>query len=227
MGGEAPDWEAEFWSYIGKGDGLHCPLYDHCEARLAGSLCGDECRETVNQLLYSEEFNTSSPPLPKCSTPSRLCRLIERLAQKYLSAGDIHTPPVPTGLVALADPRHTIEVRTIPLKVYHGAIWHLDGRWVIQTNENDPPAVRRLTIFHEAFHILAHSKTRPVFRKRGGEEGAFNELLADCFALCVLIPAQWVENKWAELEDVDRMAEMFDVPGQAMRFRLMSMGLIP
>jgi len=32
---------------------------------------------------------------------------------------------------------------------------------------DDTSAAQRFTLFHEAFHILAHYRTTPVFRKRG------------------------------------------------------------
>jgi len=61
----------------------------------------------------------------------------------------------------------------------------------------------------------------PVFRKRGTKGGSFNELLADYFAICILMP-----KKWAEVKDLDRMAEIFDVPKAVMCIRLKRLGLI-
>ena len=68
--------------------------------------------------------------------------------------------------------------------------------------------------------------TIPVFRKRGAIGGSFNELLADYFAMCTLMPRQWVREKWAEVKDLDRMAEIFDVPKPAMCVRLRQLGLV-
>jgi len=45
-----------------------------------------------------------------------------------------------------------------------------------------------------------------VFRKRGTKEGSFNELLADYFATCILMPKEWVTEKWAEVKDLDRVS---------------------
>jgi len=133
---------------------------------------------------------------------------------------------VPTELVSLADKQYPIEARLLPLKAYHGAIWHEKDGWIIQLNDNDIPVTRRFTLFHEAFHILAHCKTTPVFRKRGAVVGSFNELLADHFAGCILMSREWVEEKWAEVEDLDRMAAIFDVPRSAMGIKLKQLGLI-
>jgi len=85
---------------------------------------------------------------------------------------------------------------------------------------------KRFTLFHEAFHIEAHDKADPVFRTRGCERGTFNELLAECFDSKILMPADWVREKWAEVRDVDRMAEIFAVPKAAMWIRLKLLRLI-
>jgi hypothetical protein len=146
--------------------------------------------------------------------------------KKYLKMGGVHCPPVPAGIIKLFDQQHAIEVRQVPLKVYHGAIWSRNDEWVIQIKDNDAFATRRFTLFHEAFHILAHCRTSPVFRKRGSILGSFNELLADYFALCALMPREWVRQKWTEVEDLNRMAEIFAVPKSAMCIRLRQLGLI-
>jgi len=65
-----------------------------------------------------------------------------------------------------------------------------------------------------------------MFRKRGSIFGSFNEWLADHFSGCVLMPRKWVEEKWAEVEDLDRMAEIFAVPKSAMCIKLKQLGLI-
>jgi Predicted Zn peptidase len=151
---------------------------------------------------------------------------VELLAQKYLERGDASCLPVPIELVSLADEQHTIEVCLLPLNAYHGALWRLGGEWIIQLKNDDTPASRRFTLFHEAFHILAHCKTAPVFRKRGTTQGSFNELLADYFAACILMPRELVKEKWAEVEDLDRMVGIFGVPRSAMCIRLKCLGFI-
>jgi len=148
------------------------------------------------------------------------------MAKKYIQMGEVRCPPVPTVLIGLIDPRAATEVHELPLKAYHGAIWHPKGGWIIQVKADDIPAIKRFTVFHEAFHILAHCRTSPVFRKRGAIQGSFNELLADYFAICILMPRQWVREKWAEVQHLDRMVEIFDVPKPAMCVRLRQLGLV-
>ena len=102
----------------------------------------------------------------------------------------------------------------------------MGDKWVIQLNKDDDRATQRLTLFHEAFHILARCKTTPVFRQSRPEESVFNELLAGGFAACILMPRQWVREKWVEVKDLGRMAEIFDVPKALMCIRLRFLGLI-
>jgi Zn-dependent peptidase ImmA (M78 family) len=148
------------------------------------------------------------------------------LAIKYLEKAGFSQPPVPTELIRCFDVSPPIEVRLLPLKAYHGAVWHLEDGWVIYLNTNDTPYRQRLALFHEAFHILAHSKATPVFRKRGISEGFFNEILADYFAGCILMPNEWVKEKWAEVNDLRQMAKIFHVTELAMWIQLRTNGLI-
>jgi Zn-dependent peptidase ImmA (M78 family) len=148
------------------------------------------------------------------------------LAEDYLEKAKINSPPVPADILSVLDEQCTVEVREVPLKAYHGAIWRLNEAWIIQLKDTDGPAEKRFSLFHEGFHILAHSRGTPVFKKAGAAEGSFNELLADYFAACVLMPGQWVKEKWPEVRDPDVMAKLFDVPKSAMRLRLSVIGLV-
>jgi len=223
-----PRWEAELWSYVSRGDGMSCPLYDHCQFRKRGVWCPDDDRERLNRLVDKRRFNLRDYDFIKArrGRGCRLGQLVETLADTYLKMENVRCPPVSTGLVMLFDQQHTIEVRQLPLKAYHGAIWHHNNEWVIQLKDSDASATNRFTLFHEAFHILAHCRTSPVFRKRGSIVGTFNELLADYFATCMLMPREWVVKKWAEVKDLDRIAKVFAVPKSAMCIRLRLMGLI-
>ena len=223
-----PRWEAELWSYVSSGDGIHCPLRGRRLVTKQGSWCPDEYRERLNRLLDERRFNFHSYDFIESEAKGlcRLCELVEMLAGTYLQMGNVRCPPVSTGLARLFDQQHTVEIRQLPLKAYHGAIWSQKDGWVIQVKDTDTAATMRFTVFHEAFHILAHFRTTPVFRKRGSIVGSFNELLADHFALCILMPREWVAERWAEVKDLNRMAEIFVVPKSAMCIRLRQLGLI-
>jgi len=229
MVAEIPKWEAELWTYVSSGDGEHCPLRTRCQTEQACAWCPDENRERLNQFLDEPEINLHSCEFIKTSEGrgrSRLFQLVELVSQRYLEMGRVCSPPVPTALIGLIDQRGITEIRTVPLKAYHGAIWHPKEGWIIQVKADDTSAMKRFTMFHEAFHILAHCGGTPVFRKRGAIQGSFNEMLADYFAACILMPRQWVREKWAEVKDLDRMAEIFDAPKPAMCIRLRAMGLV-
>ena len=223
-----PEWEAELWSYMSSGDGISCPLRNHRRLDKKGTWCPDEYRERLNQLLDEKRFNFDSYDFigSEGDVLCRICRLVERMAKAYLKAGSALGPPVSTELVRLFDPQNPLEIRQLKLKAYHGAIWSQHDGWVIQVKDSDTAPTMRFTIFHEAFHILAHCRTTPVFRKRGSIVGSFNEFLADYFALCMLMPREWVVEKWTEVKDLDRMAEIFAVPKSAMCIRLRKLGLI-
>ncbi len=219
-----PQWEQELWHYISSGDGDNCPLYDNCQARLDGAWCiysGGQC------------FDNGHRPVPPSNydfiegiRPGRIFELLELLAAKYLRRGRVRKAPVPSPLIALIDRDRNIDIRLVPLKVYHGAIWQLDDTWVINLNSHDPPEMRRLTLFHEAFHILAHCRATPVFKKVRSEKGSFNELLAENFAHHVLMPRKLLQEKWAQIQDPLVLARHFEVPQSAMISRLKSLHLM-
>ena len=225
MAEKIPRWEAELWSYISNSDGEHCPLYANSQTRRQGGFCADDNSERVRCLLEERRFKLGDYDFIR-PAECRLFQLVEMLAQAWQLRGRVRCPPVPTGLVSLADEQHPIEVRAVHLKAYHGAVWGLREGWVIQIEKDASSAANRFTIFHEAFHILAHCKATPVFRKRGADRGSFNELLADYFAICILMPREWLREKWAEVHDLNRMAELFDVPKPAMCVNLKRLGLI-
>ncbi len=237
-----PDWESELWSYISSGNGEHCPSYTDCQIRLEGGQCLDDSMKRFGNFgthltgIADSEFDLRIRELDKidfkgCARAGRIFYLTYKLARKYIEEGNIISPPVPASLVELCDRNRTIEIREVPLKNYHGALWRLKDSWVIHLNENDTPSVKRFSLFHEAFHILAHSALAdnnavPVFRKTGIKQGSFNELLADHFAGCILMPGESAREKWAEVHNLDRMAETFQIPKSIAWFGLHLMGLL-
>ncbi len=226
MAVKAAEWESELWSCVSNGGGEHCPLYSQCRYRLDGHWCTDDNGERLKRLSDDRCLNLSNYEFIKSGRPFGIFELVTSLANKYLKRGGIRNPPVPTELVQLADEQYPIEVHQLPLIAHHGSVWRLKEKWIIQLREDDPSAKKRFTIFHEAFHILAHCRANHVFKKRETRRGSFNELLADYFAVCVLIPREWVKERWAEVKDLDKMAKIFDVPKPVMCIRLKRMGLL-
>jgi len=229
MAAEIPKWEAELWSYLSSGDGERCPLRTHCRIKLARGWCPDNNKERLNQFLDQDEVTLESSNFIETNIggqTGRLFLLAELLAQKCLQIGRVQCPPVPTALIGSIVQGSITEVRHLPLKAYHGAIWRPKEERIVQLKADDTAGMKRLTLFHETFHILAHCRGTPVFKRRGLEQGSFNELLADYFATCLLMPREWMREKWAEVKDLDRMAEIFDAPKAAVCVRLRQLGLV-
>ena len=222
---KAPEWECELWSYLSECDGTSCPLCGQCQIRLKGGWCISDHKEHLERLLDSTQFDPHNYDFVDHATPGRIFQLIEKLAQKYLKIAGIRCPPVPTELLTVLGKEEAIEVRELPLKVCDGAVWHTEDGWVIYLNAHNTTARQRYTLFHEAFHIASHGATA-ASSPRETKTRFFCELLADYFSSCVLMPRQWVMEKWAEVEDLDRMAEMFDVPVREMWVKLRTLNLV-
>ncbi len=221
-----PSWESKLWSYVGSSDGEHCPLYDNCTSRLEGNLCPCDYVGYAEELLATKQFDPADYDFIGNIKFDIFFKLIEKLANKYLKRGNVKQPPVPTELFSLADENHPIEVRLVPLSCCNGATWHLNNCWVIHLNANDPFVTRRFTLFHEAFHVITQCKCCYSF-KRGLNDGhSFYEFLAERFAASILMPREWVMEKWLESNDLDRMAEIFVVPKPLMYIELKLLRLV-
>ena len=215
-----PRWESELWSYVSRSDGEHCPLYDSCRSRIRNGFCFCDNIGHIRELIDTKRFNTSNYDFITNALPDRMFKLTAKLANKYLLKGKVKCPPVPNELVSLADETQPVEVRLVPLKTRHGATWHLKDCWIIHLNKNDSPSVRRFTLFHEAFHIITHDKCPIRLIRRGVKRGSYYEYLAECFSACILMPKVWVRERWAEVRDLNSMAEIFDVPKEAIYIEL-------
>jgi len=222
-------WEKELWHYLDTGNGDTCPLYDSCDIRKNGHWCIIDHKEFMGDMSYlinSHGIDPCRGQILRMLKHGRIFNLIELLAKRYLDLANITSPPVPEVLIEDIGQPNSVEVRLVPLASYHGALWYLDNGWVVQINSNDDYRVRRLTTFHEAFHIVAHSNSTPIFRKINNKKGAFNELLAEYFTYNISMPETWVRNKWSQVNDIDKMAEIFEVPKSAMITTLSSLELI-
>jgi hypothetical protein len=188
--------------------------------------------EALGEFVDNDDLDFADPTsvnfeFPGCPGSGRIFELVYRLADRYQVTAGIGRPPVPADLITRAGDNLPIEVREVPLRAYHGAIWRLNDSWVIQLNSNDKPARQRFTLYHEIFHILAHCKATPVFKKAAcSREGSFNEMLADHFAAVMLVPAELVRKTWPEVKDISKMATIFEVPSSVMWLGLKRMHLI-
>jgi hypothetical protein len=149
---------------------------------------------------------------------------VEELAEGYLTSLGVDRPPVPSELIAAFDKDRPIETYLVPLRSYHGAVWLLDNEWIVHLNSLDSPNERRQTLFHEAFHIVCRS-ANPAFKKVDMGYKPFRDILADHFATCILMPKEWIREHTITMQDIKKMAGVFEVPLPAIKHRLDQLGL--
>lgn len=227
MRGKIPKWEAKLWSKLSTGTGEYCPLRTSCWNKKQGHWCPCEHKEQIYKVFDKTEFDLKDFAFVTKGQCGWIFQMVYRLAQRYLKRGGVTNPPVPTELIWLIDEPDNIDIRLLPFRTYHGVIWHSNSKWIIQLNKNDTPQRNRFTLFHEAFHILAHnSSSAPVFRKIDKPYGSFNELLADYFAVSILMPEEWVVPEWVKYHDFNHMVKTFAVPEPSMCIRLKRLGLL-
>ena len=223
---ESRDLESQLWSLLGSGDNLQCPLHEGCKVRLEGNLCPSEVHVTLKEILDTSGSSTCNYHWVKHIGHGKIGELIEALANRFLDKAKIYSPPVPDKLALMVNNQHPVEVRLIQLNTLHGASWRLNDRWVIYLNSKHERACRRFTLFHEAFHILAHSRIVSYSPGKLPERGPFFETTANSFAFYILTPATWVKKHWQKTPGIDKLAAVFDVPKRAMCIRLKYLGLI-
>ena len=137
-----PKWESDLWFYISYGDGMHCPFRDHCQTRKRGSWCADDYAEQLNQFVDIEQFNGSGCNFVASGSCDVIFEWVRMLASKYLELGGITNPPVPMELISLIV-KQQVEVRTLPLKACHGALWHFKDDWIIHLNSEETLTMNR------------------------------------------------------------------------------------
>lgn len=223
---KAPDWESKLWSFIGSGNGSMCPLYCSCQLRSRGGWCPNEYLDRLNSMIDDEHCNPDGFNFLRDDSYCLMLRMLEKLAKKFLESGGIYAPPVPEDLILLFSEREKVEVRSVPLMACHGALWQLKDGWIIHLSSRENSAMKRFVLFHEAFHMLAHSNTTPIFNKLYGIRGAFNELLADFFSCSLLLPRKWAKDTLMEVHDAYQVASIFNIPQPFVFIRLKRMGLI-
>lgn len=122
-----------------------------------------------------------------------------------------------------------------------GVLMRRNGRAIIAVNANDPVSRRRFTIAHELGHyVLEHQGDvfvdRTILRRDARSSNAVDrqEIEANAFAAALLMPEEQVirhANRILDMGHLDpqdipnRLAKMFLVSEQAMRYRMTGLGL--
>jgi len=109
-----------------------------------------------------------------------------------------------------------------------------DKKFTILINNEKPLSYQHLTLAHELAHYVLHKKT--VQRENGIVDTDNHidnihqtnsiEIEANRFATSLLMPLKLVEEAWDATTDIERCAQIFDVPAIAMSIRLTELGLI-
>lgn len=142
---------------------------------------------------------------------------VEDDAEQILATFHIYKPPVPTGIIKKIFNQCTIDIIAFSDEAMGFSYPDEEkGIWRILINDKLSLEAKRFTAFHEFYHLL---QGKPGYHK-GTEEGAAEEIKANYFAACLLMPARWVRKYWEEYEDVSMLALIFDVSEFAVRIRL-------
>ena len=119
-----PRWEAELWSSLSRGDGIHCPIYESCYFRLQGGWCLSE-HEAYYQLLndfLDDEVPDLTNPASIEFTISRhmggIFKQVRRLAVRYRTKAGIDRLPVPADLITHGSDGCPIEVQELSFKAH-------------------------------------------------------------------------------------------------------------
>lgn len=106
----------------------------------------------------------------------------------------------------------------------------IDGGLRMFVNENEPRERQRFTLAHEFKHVLDFQDASVLHANLGYGETKVQrfqiELIANEFAGNLLMPTALVKRAWFKTQDISLCAALFDVSGDAMRKRLLKLGLI-
>ena len=186
-----------------------------------GTAAGGDDNPQMRSVLQSLR---ALMPARILSYPEALQRA-ELQASRLLALHEVTAPVVPIEIVSEL-PRVRI-VQGFDLPVSGSAHW--DGTyWVISLNASEYDLRRRFSLMHEFKHVLDHP-TRHLIQgdhqaKLDGD--AMAEKVADYFAACVFMPKAWVKSAFcSHTQNIEKLADLFQVSPRAMSFRLSQLGL--
>jgi len=149
--------------------------------------------------------------------------IAEQQAKLLIAEAGITVPPVPETVVTNLDGVSVYPLAPMPVKGLMGVSKPSSRGGDILIDSTLPSAERRVTLLHELKHLIdgGHT-TRP---RQAGSQDSHEGLCTD-FALSVLIPASWLRADWqAGHRSISALAERYQVPAEAMRHRLHTLGL--
>jgi Zn-dependent peptidase ImmA (M78 family) len=158
---------------------------------------------------------------PGSLTTIEALRLAEAQAHRLLHLSGVIEAPVSENIISDL-PRIQVE-RVEPARAQAAAEWS-HGRWLILLNGAMSRGRQRFSLAHEFKHILDHPFATAMY---GSSDDCAVEQACDYFAACLLMPRRWLRQAWKEgVRDVPTLARRFAVSPQAIKMRLLQVGLI-
>lgn len=186
--------------------------------------------------MYHETRNRSSKRSPsvlatlrglvphRTTSFTEALRVAELQANRLRELTDAEDPALPEDVV-LGLPRIEVVRRRLPTS---GMSFWESGRWTIALNSRESEARQRFTLLHELKHIIDHGQIDRLYAGSGStkpEQQA--EQAADYFAGCALMPKRLLKRAWgAGTQDVNALAQLFEVSARAVEVRLDQTALI-
>lgn len=154
-------------------------------------------------------------------TQAEALKLAETQAARLLRIAVITEPPVADKIITEL-PGIQVE-RVAPAEAQAATKWS-HGRWVVLLNATLSRGRQRFSLAHEFKHILDHPLVTVLY---DSEDDCVAEQACDYFAACLLMPSRWLRQAWAEdIRDVPTLARRFGVSPQAIKMRLLQIGVI-
>jgi hypothetical protein len=216
------NWENKLWAFIKQSEGTNCPLRKSCNFKHGcpgtnSQLASPSISFNDEDFLIDESILNKFPDYRECGIIAPLFGIIEQIANQYSTAIASKGLPVPIEKIDDFFDDIPVEIRLVPLKHAHGAVWRLKDTWVIHLNEKDSERRKRFTLYHELFHVLTYNELSFRYREAGrNANNEFVEMLADLFSGLVVTPLEVVREKWPEIRDIKKMAAFFGVPDTVM-----------
>jgi Zn-dependent peptidase ImmA (M78 family) len=161
-------------------------------------------------------------PLRRLSAAEAL-RVAEAQANRLLRLSGRTAPPVGEEIIAELP---AIQIERVTSGKAQAAVQWSHGRWLILINAAQPRGRQRFSLGHELKHILDHPFVTILYPRREVST-ELAEQVCDYFAACLLMPRRWLRQAWAEgLRDVPGLTRRFGVTPQAVKVRLLQVGLI-
>lgn len=149
--------------------------------------------------------------------------ITEQQAKLLLTESGITAPPVPDWVATKLDGITIYPLERMPVKGLLGVSRPNSHGGDILIDSSQPVTEQRVTLMHELKHIIDGGHAA---KARHAASHTGSETLCTDFALNVLIPAAWLQNDWQTgHQNIDELADRYQVPSEAMRHRLHTLGL--